>query len=252
MTEFMDILIVDDDEGMTETLADIIEDFGHNVEIANDGYLGIEKFTDNNYDLVFMDIKMPGINGVETFKKFKSIKPDAKVFMMTAYSLEDLIREALDEGAYGIIYKPLDIKTILDCIEQADEGNLILVVDDDLNTCETLSDVLAEKGYKVASANKTNQAMNLVHENKYDLVIMDIKMPVLNGLELYLEMKKIDPNIKVVMMTGYSNEMSDIIENALKSSAYTCLFKPLDVENLIGLVHGLCKQNSAITDYQPL
>jgi DNA-binding NtrC family response regulator len=252
MTEIMDILIVDDDEGMTETLSDIIEDFGHNVEVANDGYLGIDKFTDNKHDLVFMDIKMPGINGVETLKKFKEINPNAKVFMMTAYSLEDLIREALDEGAYGIIYKPLDMRTVLDCIEQADEGNLVLVVDDDLNTCETLNDVLEEKGYDVATANKADQAMELVNENKYDLVIMDIKMPVLNGLELYLKMKKINPNIKVVMMTGYGQEMSDIVENALKSSAYTCLFKPLDVENLIGLVHELCKQNSATPEYQPL
>jgi DNA-binding NtrC family response regulator len=236
------ILLVDDDSGMAETLADILEDFDYNVDVASDGYKGIENFKDNLYDIVFMDIKMPGLNGVETFKQFKQINPNAKVFMMTAYSLEDLIKEALDEGAYGIIYKPLDIDVIIDCIEKAEKGQFVLVVDDDLNMCETLHDVLEEKGYHVATSNDSEAAVNLVKEHDYNLVILDLKMPILNGLETYLKMKQINPNITAIMMTGFSQEVSELIEESIKNSAYTCLFKPLDVEKLITLVHELAKR----------
>ena len=107
------MLIVDDDPGMTETLADILTDMGYEVAVAENGYRAIEMTRQNKYDLALMDIKMPGINGVETFKKVKRISPQTRVIMMTAYSVEDLVREALKEGAYDVIYKPIDIDKLV-------------------------------------------------------------------------------------------------------------------------------------------
>lgn len=69
------ILIVDDDDGMIETLRDILIDLDYNVEIASDGYKAIEIVKNQSFDVILMDIKMPGINGVETFKEIKSIQP---------------------------------------------------------------------------------------------------------------------------------------------------------------------------------
>ena len=82
------ILIVDDDIGMTETLADIFDDRGYDVAVAGDGYKAIGMIGERAYDIVLMDIKMPGINGVETFKEVKRISSSTKVIMMTAYSVE--------------------------------------------------------------------------------------------------------------------------------------------------------------------
>ena len=107
------MLIVDDDPGMAATLADILTDMGYEVAVAENGYRAIEMTRQNKYDLALMDIKMPGINGVETFKKVKWISPQTRVIMMTAYSEEDLVREALKEGAYAVIYKPIDIDKLV-------------------------------------------------------------------------------------------------------------------------------------------
>ena len=60
-----------------------------------------------------MDIKMPGMDGVETYRKIKRIRPDPIVIMMTAYSVENLVDEALQEGAYSVLYKPLDMEKVL-------------------------------------------------------------------------------------------------------------------------------------------
>jgi len=101
------------------TLGGRLEDEGHNVVLAEHGYQAIEAATQTSFDLIFMDIKMPGINGVQTLREVKKINPQAAVIMMTAYSVEDLVREALEEGAYAVVYKPFDIENIVSIIESA-------------------------------------------------------------------------------------------------------------------------------------
>jgi DNA-binding NtrC family response regulator len=113
------ILIVDDDSGMTETLADVLDDMGYTVAVAEDGLAAIDKIKKESYDVTLMDIKMPGMNGVETFKEFKKTNTSMKVIMMTAYAVEELIKEALREGAFDVIHKPLDIDKVVELIEEA-------------------------------------------------------------------------------------------------------------------------------------
>jgi DNA-binding NtrC family response regulator len=113
------ILVVDDIKSMRLTLGGILEDEGYNVLLAEDGYQAIEAAKQTSFALAFMDIKMPGINGVQTFREIKKINPQAAVIMMTAYSVEDLVREALEEGAYAVVYKPFDVENILSIIDSA-------------------------------------------------------------------------------------------------------------------------------------
>ena len=119
------ILIVDDEPGLALTLQDILHTFGHEVEIANDGWNAIERVKARPFDIVLMDIRMPGINGVEAFAEIKKIRPEIAVMMMTAYSVEELISEALENGAYGVLYKPFDVRRVLKFIEDRGEWSHI-------------------------------------------------------------------------------------------------------------------------------
>ncbi len=239
------ILIVDDDPGMAETMADILGDMGYDVSVAVDGYRAIDMLKEKAYEIAFIDIKMPGINGVETFKEFKRISPSTMVIMMTACSVEDLVKEALKEGAYGIIYKPLDIDMVVGFIEKAKKGFLILVVDDDPATCETLKDVLMEKRYKVGVAHSGMEAITHAREKAVDIVFINVKMPVLNGLETYLEIKKVNPNITAVMMTGYRQEVRELLKEAIRKDAYKCIYKPLDMDKVVALVEEIIRRRRA-------
>ncbi|MBI3930867.1 MAG: response regulator, partial [Chloroflexi bacterium] len=98
--EKTNILIVDDLRNMSLTLGGILEDEGYNVVIVADGYQAIAAVSKSHFDIIFMDIKMPGIDGVQTFTEVKKIDPRAVVLMMTAYSVEDLVKQAVSEGAY--------------------------------------------------------------------------------------------------------------------------------------------------------
>jgi len=194
------ILIVDDDIGMCETLSDILSDEDYNIDIANEGYTAIDMISKNPYDLVLMDIKMPEINGVETYKVVNKTNPCLKVILMTAYSVEDLVNDAISEGAYGIIYKPMDIPTLLEIINKILKNINILIVDDNPYFCRFLKDSLESMNYNVAIKYDGEQAINYIKENNIDIIFIDVKLPGLNGLEVFLTIKKINPNIDAIMI----------------------------------------------------
>ena len=236
--EKTNILVVDDLRSIRMTLGGILEDKGYNVVTVEDGYQAIEAVKKNHFDAIFMDIKMPGINGVQTFREVKKIDPKAMVVMMTAYSVEDLVKEALEEGAYAVVYKPFDIEKIISLIDELlCENILILVVDDQFGDRETLKGVLEDKGYRVATAADGAEAIRLVKERHYDVIFLDVKLPGINGVETFEKVKKIDPGAAVIMMTGYTEE--DLVKRALSCGAYTCVYKPFDMERVIGLVDNI-------------
>jgi len=249
MTEPVRILIVDDDESMNKSMALVLIRKGYDVAVSYNGPDAIGKVRSQPFDIIFMDIKMPVMDGVETFEKIREIRPDAVVMMMTAYAVEDLIQRALREGAYGIIYKPLDIKKTLTTIEEIKkkkEGMLIMVVDDDPATTSSLRVILENKGHRVGIALTGEQALQMAREKLYDTIFIDMKLPTINGLQTYLAIKKINPGVIAVIMTGYRQETAALVEIATKESAYSVLYKPFDMESLLKIVDeiGKKKQNT--------
>lgn len=245
MEETASILIVDDNINLTKTMAFILKPKGHIVTTAKDGLEAITKIKENDFDIIFMDIKMPVMNGVEAFKSIKKLKPETIVMMMTAYAVEDLIQEALEEGAYGIIYKPLDIENMVDHVRRvrADgDGGLILVVDDDPGTYTTFKNVLSKNGCTVAICTTGEEAIATVQEKSFDLIFIDMKLPTINGLETYLAIKKIDPDVIAIMVTGYREEMKELVRLAMNESAYTCLYKPLDLANVLQVIDNIVRR----------
>ncbi len=228
------VLVVDDQIGMLETFTDILEDKGFNVVTADDGFAAIERVKEQSFDIIFMDIKMPGINGVQTFREIKKINPKVAVVMMTAYSVEDLIEEAIAEGAYTVIYKPFDINKVIQTIEKVLDTALILVVDDRLEDRETFKDILGNKGYRVTTAKDGYEAIELVKQGDFDIIFIDVKMPGVDGIKTFEEVHKIKPAIPVIMVTGYSAE--ELLKDAIDKGAYACIHKPLDMDAILAMV----------------
>jgi len=240
MAKRANVLVVDDQIGMLETFTDILEDKGFDVDTAEDGFQAIRKVKEQGFDIIFMDIKMPGINGVQTFREIKKINPKASVIMMTAYSVEDLVKEAIEEGAYTVIYKPFDMDKVIQTIEKALQTVLILVVDDRLEDRETFKDILVSKGYKVTTARDGYEAIELVKKGSFDIIFIDVKMPGIDGVKTFEEVHKIRPDIPVIMVTGYSAE--ELVKDAIDKGAYACVCKPLDMDKVLKIVEGVKKR----------
>ena len=112
------LMVVDDDPGMRTTLSAIIEDEGFEVVSAEDGFQAIAFANRTPFAIIFIDIKMPGMNGVDAFREIKRISPASTVVMMTGFSVEELVKEAQDEGAYAVLYKPLDMQQVVAILQE--------------------------------------------------------------------------------------------------------------------------------------
>ena len=111
------VLVVDDQAGMRLTLKGILGRRGLRVSVAEDGIDALRAAQLQPFDAFLLDIKMPGISGVETFLRLKEFCPKAAVIMMTAHASEDEVRQALDEGALAVLQKPLDMPTLFEILD---------------------------------------------------------------------------------------------------------------------------------------
>jgi DNA-binding NtrC family response regulator len=110
----------------------------------------------------------------------------------------------------------------------------ILVVDDDVDTCRNLSDILTDLGYRVDVAHDGHAALALVRKNPYDVALLDYKMPGMDGLTLYREIKKLRADTVAIVVTAYSG--GGTAEAALAAGAWQVLPKPVHFPRLLGLV----------------
>ncbi len=247
MPEKTRVLVVDDNEEFCQNVDDILQLKDYEVVVANDGFKALELVKQNNFAVVLMDVKMPVMDGVETYKKVKEMAPGVPVIMVTAFSVEELIRDALREGAYGFLRKPLDFDKLFSLMEKAINGMLVLVTDDDENICANIKDTLTDKGYQVCTACDGETAIQRAWENNFDVMLIDLKLPFLNGLETYLSIRNVRPNVVAVIITGYPVQMNDLVTKALQKGVYDCLEKPIDMDKLLSLLEQIKEQKAMDT-----
>ena len=236
------ILIVDDNEDLLQTFAMILKRRGFCVETAGNGSLAVDKFKEQTFDVTLMDIVMPEMNGVEAFKKIKEFQPGAPVILMTAYSDEELLQTAREEGVRRIIHKPIRIDQLVEIITDAASSQPILVIDDDEDICATLTSVLKLQGHEVLTAGSGEEAVSIARKRDCQMAFIDIKLPNIDGLETLLRLKEVNPDLLTVMMTGFRNEVRDALEKAQESSVVTCLYKPFDPAEAAELVQKISRK----------
>ncbi|OGO20786.1 MAG: hypothetical protein A2Z15_01985 [Chloroflexi bacterium RBG_16_50_11] len=236
------ILVVDDNQDLLETFAMILKRRGYSVQTAGDGLSAINKFKEQDFDVTLMDIVMPEMNGVDAFKKIKEIQPEAPIILMTAYSDEELIQSARDEGVCNIIHKPIRIDQLIELINETAGDQPILVVDDDADICDTLTKILELQGYDVLTAGSGEEAVTVTRKKTCQVAFIDVKLPNIDGLETLLRLKEINPDILIIMMTGFRNEVKEALDKAQEASAITCLYKPFDPAEAANLVKKIFKK----------
>jgi DNA-binding response OmpR family regulator len=111
----------------------------------------------------------------------------------------------------------------------------ILVVDDDVDTCHNLADILSDMGYHVDTAHDGPTALEMVRQRPYDVALLDYKMPGMDGLTLYREMRRLRSGTVALVVTAYAG--SGTTEEALQAGAWQVLAKPVDFPKLLGLVN---------------
>jgi two-component system response regulator PilR (NtrC family) len=115
------VLVVDDEPGMRDTLTAILELNGYRVASAPDGESACSAVQKTTFDVVVMDIKMPGRDGVSVLEEMG--KPPPQVILMTAYAREERLRAAADAGAFAVVHKPFETSRMLGLVADACQGS---------------------------------------------------------------------------------------------------------------------------------
>lgn len=113
------ILIVDDEENIREVLSGILEDEGYTVDSAKDGLEGLSKAEDGNYDLVILDVWLPGMGGMEVLDKLKTSRTDLEVVVISGHGNIDMAVKAVKKGAFDFLEKPLSLDKVVTVVKNA-------------------------------------------------------------------------------------------------------------------------------------
>ncbi len=111
------VLVIDDQPGIRRLLVEVLNEEGYQVVTASNGYEGLQKAIEVSPHLILMDMKMPGMDGIETLRELKRVGRGDRVIMMTAYGELDLVNQAREIGAYDYITKPFDVIALCQIIQ---------------------------------------------------------------------------------------------------------------------------------------
>ena len=237
------VLIVDDNQDLADGLGMVLEDENYQVSLAYNGADAIKTFDAGHFDVVFLDVKLPDMNGVEVFLYIHNKDPKVKVVMMTGFRIEQVLAEVIDRGEVEILRKPFEMKRVEEILKKAQHESIILIADDDPDFSEGMSDFLIEHGMKTIVAKNGQEALDGVMSNKIDVLVLDLCMPIMCGLEVYLKLKQQGRTVKTIIVTGYAKEEKEAID-LLKSVDVTgCLFKPFAPDKLLTVIEEILQKN---------
>ncbi len=259
----MKVLVVDDNPTSREILRDMMESFSFEVTLAATGQEGITEVEtadkENPFEMVIMDWKMPGMDGIEASKRIKEnpkISHIPYVVMVTAYGREEVMQKSKKIGLDGFLLKPVSPSVLFDTIIQARgeqlpdtspvargregaerlaniKGAKILLVEDNEINQQVAKEILEGADLIVSLADDGQQAVDLVRKNPYDVVLMDIQMPVMDGYAATQEIRNLKSeirNIPIIAMTAHA--MAGDEDKSLQAGMNGHVTKPIDPDQL--------------------
>jgi len=168
------------------------------------------------------------------------------VLVVNSVSEKKEVAGILESEIEAIVDKPFNVKKLMDTVESILEVPLILIVDYRVEDREALRNMLAERRYRVLVAKNEGEAIEMVRERDFDVMLLDVGMAGTDGMEVLETVKKIRPDTEVVMMIDYSSLR--LVGDLLKKGAYTCLYKPfLDIDKLVKVIQEVQSQRRTYT-----
>ncbi|MFH1241230.1 MAG: sigma-54 dependent transcriptional regulator [Pseudomonadota bacterium] len=187
------ILVVDDESLMREALSDWLREDGYEIGLAASGDEAIAKAEEKTWQVVLLDLKMPGMDGLETLRRLKEVSPDSEIIMMTAYATIDTAVQAMKEGAFDYLVKPFDPDEIEMQIKK-------IVVHKEL----VLENILLRR--------------KLEEKYQYDEIIG--KSDAMQ--EIFELIRRVAPTDSTVLITGESGTGKELIAQAVHANSKRC------------------------------
>jgi signal transduction histidine kinase/CheY-like chemotaxis protein len=239
-----EVLVVDDNAVNRRVAELLCQRSGWRVSSAEDGVKALELLAQHAFDLVLMDVHMPGLDGITTTERLRhapSGSPNflVPVFALTADRLPETQRRCFASGMDGFLAKPLTldkVQSVLGRFHQArPQAGHALVADDDLVNRKVLSHLLERLGYSTQSVEDGALALAALQKETFDLAFLDLYMPECTGLEVLQGLETLP--CPVVILSG--EVRPEVQQACLQAGASSMLPKPLDRAALQGVLQTL-------------
>jgi len=227
------ILLVDDEKEFAESLSERLALRDLKADVAYDGEQALKALKEEEPDVMILDLRMPGIDGTEVLRRVKKEHPNVEVVILTGHGTDKDEKDALRLGATAYLKKPIEIEQLVGAVRK--EKLKVLLVDDEKEFVESLSERLALRNLKADVAYDGEQALKTVQEESPDVMVLDLRMPGINGIEILRKVKKEHQDMAVVVLTGHGTDKDEKEVMRLGAAAY--LRKPVDVDLLVGTLH---------------
>ena len=229
------VLIVDDNFDLAENLAEILVYEGYEVTAFDGAEPALEHARRAAFDVALLDVKMPGIDGVDLHKALRRTHPDASYVLMTAFSADARVREALDAGVTCVLPKPVPVDDLVDALGAADCGHVhVLLVEDDPELAASLAEALSERGYIVRRAATCREAERDAASGGIEAAVVDVRLPDGDGAGLARDL--VAKDVRVVLVTGLSPEELRARLGDPGDVGAPMLTKPFPTEELLTLL----------------
>lgn len=265
------VLVVDDEEHIRKNVCRVLTLEGYEAVGAASGKEALEKLAREEFPVALIDIKMPGMDGLELLRRISEKSPRTVRIMLTGMADKESVQAALAGRAFGYLIKPCKLDDLIGTVRRAFEysaswntmgspyyskGKCVLVVDDERNVRENLVRFLNEEGYDAEGAFDGADALFKLSQQKFAVVILDIKMPGMNGSEVLREIKRNYPQTCVIVLSTLSaaqKSEAEIRSRLIQDGAYTCLEKPCKLDDLLRTIEdGFRHEKEYWEDFLPV
>lgn len=222
-------LIVDDNREFADNLAEILRDAGDEVAVAEGGAAAIEAVRSSPpFDAVLTDMRMPLMGGAEVVHEIRRIDPGAAAMVITAHVADSAIESARREGLLAVLPKPVPIERLLELLQSARRGGLVVVVEDDAKMADNLSEALRSDGFAAVTAASVLETERL-GPVKPCCALVDLRVPGGPDGEAMRRLAEKYPGLPMVVVTAH-----DQVTPPVPHAGY--FRKPFDTEKLLATV----------------
>ena len=225
------VLITDDNRPFAENLAEILEDAGHQVVIADSGAEALQLAAATRFDALVSDMRMPQMGGAELVHRIRRMDPGLPAIVVTAYTYDNELEAARREGLLAILPKPVPVPALLGLLETARRDGLVVLVEDDVKMSDNLTEVLRSRGFAAVTAASVLETERLGDVSPL-LALADLRVPGGPDGEAMRRLAHRFPGLPIFVVTGHG-EISPPVAHA------GCFFKPFDTASLLAALEAL-------------
>jgi FixJ family two-component response regulator len=242
------ISVIDDDESVRRTTTRLIESFGFRAAAfeSAENFLGSGHLNDTS--CLIVDVQMPGMNGLQLQSQLAAADCRIPIIFITAYDDKESRRRAMQAGAIAFLGKPFRDEQLLESIRLAlheldDEPgaarNLISIIDDDESVRRTTTRLIESFGFRAAAFESAESFLSSGQLDCSLCLIVDVRMPGINGVELQSQLAATDCRIPIIFITAYDDKESRW--RAMQAGAVAFLAKPFTDEQLLQWIRSVLR-----------